>query len=164
MRSVMALALALTLGACTTSNGFINYQDQHVYASETAGNFKFKDVGPVTGSARSFAWATCDTLAANALREMIDLAKTRGASTVYKITFEGSDGRVTTPTCFTGWGWFALYGVGGLGPWVTSTHVEGIAANLDGDAKATGSIDIRSSDSQAIAADYVARLRLARAD
>ncbi len=127
---------SLTLSACTTSHGFVNYETSGIYSSENAGNRKFKDVGPVSVNVRTFAWESCDKLAGRAVSELLDVAKTRGGTTVYNIKFDTGDNLVTSPTCSTGWGWFALYIVGGLGPWVQTISVEGVAAKVDGEKTA----------------------------
>ena len=157
MKALMATTLALGLLSlgCTAHNGFVDYKQMGVYASDNAGNAKFKDVGPVAADESSWVWTSCDTVATDAVRRMLDIAKVRGATTVYKITFESDSGRVTTPTCYKRWGWFFAYVVGGLGPWMTHSAVEGIAASMEGE-KVGQSIDIpKGSDTSELAKDFV---------
>jgi hypothetical protein len=161
MRSNLFIAAILSSGllACSTHKGFVDYKELSVYSSENLGNHKFTDVGPVSGDATSWVWASCDTVATMAVKDLLDIAKTRGANTVYKITFEGNSGRVTTPTCFKRWGWFAMYVVGGLGPWMTISSAEGIAATTEMDTKASGSINIGpGQDTTELARTYISTL------
>lgn len=153
-RYIFIFLLALT--ACTTHKGFVDYKEIGVYASENAGNLKFEDVGPVSTDVSSFIWASCDTVAKEAVRELIDMAKVRGGNTVYNITFDSDRGRVSTPTCHKRWGWFTLWIVPGLGPWMTATSVDGIAAKLNKDSQTFNSIYIpKNADSSELAETFI---------
>lgn len=156
-----SLLLALSLAACTTSHGFVNYKEVGVYAAADAGNKKFEDVGPVEAAQRGFFFSSCDSLAQDAVRDLLDMAKARGATTVYNVKFDSDNGLVQSPTCSTGWGWFALYGVGGLGPWVKLVAVEGVAAKFDGAKKENALVIPAGADTTKLAADFVAKMRVA---
>lgn len=157
---IKTLALTTTIAAivtaCSTHKGFVDYKELGVFSSDNAGNQKFTDVGPISTDASSWVWSSCDVVATNAVRELLDIAKVRGANTVYKITFDSENGRVTTPTCYKRWGWFALYVVGGLGPWMTHTAVEGIAANIANPDKHANAVMLTpNSDTLELAKNYV---------
>jgi len=145
---------------CTTHKGFVNYKELGVYAHGGAGNKKFEDIGPVNSSSSSWIWTSCDTVATEAVRQMLDIAKTRGANTVYKIVFETDNGRVSIPTCYKRWGWFLLYVAPGLGPWMTATSVEGIAAKIKTLTSTKNAIHIdNDSDTYKLAKDYIINLK-----
>lgn len=157
MKSYLLLFLSLIGVSCTTSKGFVPYDQIGVYASALPGGGKYKDIGPISADSSSFVWDSCDKVATEAVRELLDVAKTRGAATVYNITFDSKSGAVTTPTCLTRWGWFVLWIAPGLGPWMLHTGVNGIAAaKIEGESK-TSEIQIESnSDTAKLAAAFVA--------
>lgn len=160
MRLALVLAAALLVG-CTTSHGWVDYRELGVYSHENAGNRKFADIGPVAVRSRTFAWGNCDQLSKGVVIELLQIARARGGNTVYKILFEGDNGLSAVPTCTTGWGWFVLYIVGGLGPWVQTSAAEGVAAKVDqGDKVGTGAIRIpeNAADFDAAAEAYLASL------
>jgi hypothetical protein len=157
MRKITLFLSVALFSACTTHRGFVNYQEIGVYASSEAGNRKFSDVGPVNTSASSWVWSSCDFVATEAVRDLLDISKTRGGNTVYNIRFDSESGQVSTPTCFKRWGFFILYLVPGLGPWMTATSVSGVAAKLDGE-KPVSENEIRfdnSSDLNLLAEKFV---------
>jgi hypothetical protein len=161
MRVSLSLILALVLFAsCATERGFVDFKKEGVYASEAAGNKKFEDIGPLSADVSGFAWDSCDKLATEAVRSLVDLAKARGANTVYGIKFDSKDGITTTPTCTKGYGWFALYIVGGLGPWVARSSANGVAAKLAEGAQTSDAIRIPDgADSLAVAKAYIDRVK-----
>lgn len=156
---IFVSSLMVVLSSCTAHSGYVDYKGLGVFSSETAGNHKFADVSPVSVSRSTWIWESCDSLATDAVRELLDIAKTRGATTVYKITFASDSGRTISPTCYKRWGWFFAYIVGGLGPWMTATSAEGMAATLDKDAQPRAGIWLRDgADTQALAASYIRSL------
>ena len=87
MSTLRMLLIAVVISGCTAHSGYVDYKGLGVYSSETAGNHKFEDVSPVSVSQSTWVWDSCDKVATDAVREMLNVAKTRGANTVYKITF-----------------------------------------------------------------------------
>lgn len=163
MRTLCLIFLLALTAACVTERGFVDFKKEGVYASDAAGNKKFDDVGPLSASTRGFAWDSCDSLATEAVRSLVDLAKSRGANTVYGIKFDSKDGVTTTPSCTKGYLWFALYIVGGLGPWVSHVSVNGVAATLQDAPTSVSTIRIpANADSRKLAEVYVASLTQAQ--
>lgn len=159
MKKLSFLVGALLMSSCTTHKGFVDYQSLGVWASGNAGNLKFQDVGPISADASSFVWKSCDSVATEAVRNLIDIAKTRGGNTVYNITFESESARVSTPTCYKQWLWLATY-VGILGPWVTRASADGIAAKIADQSEKTSGIYLREGvGSEVLAAEYVSKVR-----
>lgn len=85
---------------------------------------KYEELMPITESVSGFVWDSCDKVASDVAGVMFDRAKAVGGNALMNVTWFAENGPVTTPTCKTGYGWFALYIIGGLGPWVKSASAE----------------------------------------
>ncbi|MFW6278076.1 MAG: hypothetical protein ACOC1T_01560 [Halorhodospira sp.] len=61
--------------------------------------------------------------------ELAEKAAERGGNALVNVRWTNFDDGSTTaePICTTGWGWFALGGVGGLHPWVRGAEASGMA-------------------------------------
>ncbi|MBK1728334.1 hypothetical protein CKO14_02895 [Halorhodospira halophila] len=132
----MASAAALTVGfisGCSTSTSFVNYDEREMYSGETAGNIQFVEIGGVQARANGFVWESCGDLTSEAADELREEARQVGGNAVINVRWLGGDEGGRQPICTTGWGWFALGGVGGLHPWVKNAGVGGVAVFADED-------------------------------
>ena len=132
--ALLAVGGALAAG-CTTSTSFVNYDEREMYSGETAGNIQFLEIGAVRAEENGFVWTACDQLVSDAADELRDAAREVGGNAIIHTRWLDYDSGEweRQPNCTTGWGWFALGGVGGLHPWVKRTAVEGIAVYADED-------------------------------
>jgi hypothetical protein len=154
-RSLSVTALALCLTSCTTSTGFVNYDELGVYASGTSGNQKFKDVGPIIAGKSSWLFAQCSTLAATAVKNLLDTAKAQGANTVYDIKFFGKGEKTQIPTCIRRVG-AALFIIPAIFPILAVSKATGIAAKIVPEGPKIGRTDLQNdADTTALAVEYV---------
>lgn len=77
----------------------------------------YTEVGPVSARKYGFIWDKCELLANKAMDAVLDSAKREGANAVVNVKQD----------CTTAYGWFLLYVVPGLGPWVKFVDVSGVA-------------------------------------
>ncbi|AZV46623.1 hypothetical protein C3L23_04835 [Nautilia sp. PV-1] len=124
MGSIVGLFL---FTGCTYKNAELNYKQYHAYTLSEGGNLKYKEIGPIYASASGFAWDDCSDIASKVLKRLESKAKALGGDDVINIKWYGEHSLYTIPTCKCGCGWFALYIIGGLGPWVQTAKAEGVA-------------------------------------
>ena len=131
--AVAALAGAGLLAGCTTTTSFTEYDERAMYSTSTAGNIEYVEIGPVTASARGTAFTSCDRLTGRVADDLARHARRHGGNALINVRWINLDDGSTTPTpiCTTGWGWFAVFGVGGLGPWVRGTRAEAVVVYMD---------------------------------
>ena len=122
---IRLLLLSLIFTGCTHHIARMDYSQHGIYASQTAGNKTFQDVGPVSGSKYSWIWVSCEEVAQAAVREMMDEAKAMGANTVYNVRFSRDGIPSQLPTCERQWGWLLF-----AAPFPISAHVTGMAAKI----------------------------------
>jgi len=118
---------AILFSGCTYKNAEVNYKQYHAYSATEAGNFKYKEIGPIYASVSGFAWDECAELTSKVLRDLESKAKALGGDAIIDVKWYGENGLYTIPTCRCGCGWFALDIIGGLGPWVQTAKAEAIA-------------------------------------
>lgn len=80
----------------------------------------YVELGRVTAPINGFIWESCESLADDGLNLLIQHSKNMGGNTVIGVQIS---------ECQTQYGWFALYILPGLGPWVRGVKVEGIAVD-----------------------------------
>lgn len=137
-RSLAVLVLSVVaMGGCTTSTQFVDYQEQRLYSGDSAGGMTYVEIGPATASSSGNVWDSCEAIQQEALQALRNEADQHGANTVLDVRWVNhSEGTVDeTPLCTTRWGWFAGFGVAGLGPWVKVTEVRGKLAYMDAAAR-----------------------------
>mgnify|MGYP000680411885 CR=1 FL=1 len=137
-RSLSALVLSVVaVSGCTTSTQFVDYQEQRLYSGDNAGGMNYLEIGPATASSSGYVWESCEAIQQDALQALRKEADQHGANTVFDVRWvnhsEGTTG--DTPLCTTGWGWFAGFGLTGLGPWVKVTEVRGKLAYMDASSR-----------------------------
>lgn len=115
------------LYSCSHTHTEIDYKKYDLYSSENAGNQKYEEIGPVNASISGFAWDNCQVLATKTVEKLVSEAKARGATAIMNVKWERGDTLIATPNCKNALGWFVLYIVGGLGPWVQTVGVSGTA-------------------------------------
>lgn len=137
-RSLSALILSVVaVSGCTTSTQFVDYQEQRLYSGDNAGGMDYVEIGPATASSSGYVWESCEAIQQEALQTLRNEADQHGANTVFDVHWVNhSEGAVgDTPLCTTRWGWFAGFGVAGLGPWVKVTEVRGKLAYMDASSR-----------------------------
>jgi len=134
--SLVAFVVITTvfLSSCSVSKGIVEYRKFNMYTAANAGNMKYEELIPITESASGFVWDSCDKVASDVATIMFDRAKAAGGNALMNVKWFAENGSVTTPTCKTGYGWFALFIAGGLGPWVKSASAEASIIKLNEDA------------------------------
>lgn len=127
------LMAAGVMAGCSTGSSFVEYDERHMYSGETAGNIEFVEIGPVSAETSGFAWAGCDAMTSEVADDLREAAREVGGNAVINVRWVNFDSglMVRSPVCTTGWGWFALAGVGGLHPWVKNSAAEGIAVYVE---------------------------------
>jgi len=118
------------LTSCGYKTGFVDYKRNNMYSESEAGNIQYEEIGPVRGSASGFAWDSCDKTASDAAKAIYERGIVLGGNALMSVSWYGENGLVKSPTCKVGYGWFALYIIGGLGPWVQSAEAEGSVIKL----------------------------------
>lgn len=130
MRAFAVIAVAALLTSCSHKTVVLNYQDLSVSDKNEMASSQ-KDLGEVVGKYSGHAWDSCEEVTKSAAQKMLANARARGANAVVSLEWKKKDFYVKTPTCKKSYGWFALYILGGLGPWVTSAEVKGRAVVVD---------------------------------
>ncbi len=138
MNNRVSAALAVLAGGgllagCTTTTSFTEYDERALYSTSTAGNIEYVEIGPVTASARGTVFAPCDRLVGEVADDLAGQAADHGGNALINVRWINLDDGSHTPTpiCTTGWGWFAVFGVGGLAPWVKGARAEGVVVYVD---------------------------------
>jgi hypothetical protein len=124
----LSLSSIFTTG-CISSYGNVDYT-QHNISSSDMPNKRSTNI-TVKSSKRSFIWTSCDDLAKEAVVDLVNQAKSFGGTSVSHIKFENGGNLEQTPVCESGLGWFLLYFIPGLGPWVQVSAAEGIVMKDD---------------------------------
>lgn len=168
VRGIGVAGMLSLVAACGTTRTFVDYNRAGLYSTDTVGNVPYVEVGPALASERGFFWEGCEAMAARAVEKLRLAADQRGANSVTGVRWlNQADGTYSErPTCTTGWGWFAVVGVGGFMPWVKATELEGQLvyaqdANL---ARLRGEVDQRSQAWQAREARIVAHMQARDSD
>lgn len=127
------LMAAGVMAGCSTGSSFVEYDERQMYSGETAGNIEFVEIGPVAAETSGFAWTGCNAMTSEVANDLREAAREVGGNAVINVRWVNFDSglMVRSPVCTTGWGWFALAGVGGLHPWVKNAAAEGIAVYVD---------------------------------
>lgn len=129
-------AAGLFAAGCTTSSGFTQYDERAFYSSDTAGNLPYVEIGPVEASTRAGFWRSCDEMVDGVADEIAEQAADMGGNALINVRWinldDGSES--TKPICTTGWGWFALGGIGGFAPWTKGTRAEAVVVFADEEA------------------------------
>lgn len=148
MRNVLAMCAILISSACTTNHqARIDYSAYNIYASGQAGNKSFKDIGPVTGSKYSLPWTDCAEVTVEAIKNMLDEAKSMGGNTVYDVKFYRDGTTTQIPTCSRVW--IPV-------PYFASAMVTGIAAKIEKPEVKSSSITIpKDGDTRRIAREWL---------
>jgi len=147
------LLISVLIG-CTYHTGKINYKELAIFSSDNPGNKKFEDIGSVSGSKYTWVWESCDKIAKDAVKDMLDEAKSMGGNTVYKIRFEKGDFLSEKPTCKRQWGWLFF-----LIPFPASAHVEGMAARVHRPAKSSEIRIDKNADIEELAQSFLKTIR-----
>ena len=78
----------------------------------------YTELGRVSAPMSGFVWSSCDRMADNGLDLLIQNSKNMGGDAVIDVQIS---------ECTTRWGWFFAYIIPGLGPWMKTVDVEGVA-------------------------------------
>jgi hypothetical protein len=126
MVSAVLGSVALTAG-CSTSSHFVDYRANNMFSSDSVGPVPFVEVGPVQVRKNGPIWKGCDQLMQEATKSVRNQADLHGANAMIGARWVNhAEGTLDeAPVCTTRWGWFAVAGVGGLGPWVRSAELQG---------------------------------------
>lgn len=131
-KTLIALLLAVTLVACShhpISN--VNYAKYNAHTTSRSISSTFTDIGRISTDNSDFIFKSCEKIAEDTLAELINKARAMGGNAVTNLEWTTHhDLKTLTPTCEIGWGWFAIYVVGGLGPWVKSVEVSATVVNI----------------------------------
>ena len=130
LKSLMIGITGLAITGCTYKNATISYKPYNAYAEPQGGNMKYQEIGPVHACSYGFVWDDCAKLAQNTLQRLQEQAKVLGGNGVINVKWSYNDSFTLTPTCKQENGWFALYIIGGLGPWVQRACAEGVAVKF----------------------------------
>lgn len=130
MKAFAVIMIAALLTSCSHKTVSLNYQELSVSGKDQMTPSQ-KDLGEVIGKYSGHAWDSCEEVTKSAAQKMLANARARGANAVVSLEWKKKDFYVKTPTCKKSYGWFALYILGGLGPWVTSAEVKGRAVIVD---------------------------------
>ncbi len=115
MKYVTLAFISFGISSCVTSYG--TYDNEKLKVNSNINKISTKYV--VTSSTRDFIWADCSELGDYLVKDLISKAKSVGGDSIDNLRFEtGSGFNSKTPVCEKGLGWFLIYFVGGLGPWV----------------------------------------------
>lgn len=95
----------------------ITFKERPLFAT-TPQTKDYTELGRVAIRQKGFIWESCESIADEGMDSVLNKAKNIGGDTVINIRI--SD-------CTTAYGWFALYFFPGLGPWVRSVDIDGIA-------------------------------------
>lgn len=155
-KTLVASALAVALAGCATQQQTVNYTDQGLYSGHTAGNQPYVEISSVTVRRQGFIWDSCAQLTDEVLEEVRDTAATAGANRVINLGWKSPAevGYSSQPQCVSGLGWFALFGVGGLGPWVKTVEARGTLVYVADDT-----LDALKEGAAVRARDYEQRRR-----
>lgn len=127
---ILTLSIIVSIVGCTYGTGSVQYRKYNMYTSTNAGNMKYEEVMTISESARGFVWDSCDVVASKTAGVMYDRAIAAGGNALIDVKWFAESGVTRAPTCKTAYGFFALYIVGGLGPWVKSAQAEAVVAKL----------------------------------
>ena len=130
LKSLIIGITGLVLTGCTYKTATISYNPYNAYAEPQGGNVKYKEIAPVHACASGFVWSNCAEITQEVLQRLQEQAKTLGGNGVINIKWSYKNSFVLTPTCEVQWGWFALYILPGLGPWVQRACAEGVAVKF----------------------------------
>jgi len=130
MRSLKVILIASLLVSCSHKSVTLNYRDLSV-TDKAVMTESQQDLGLVEGSYSGHAWDSCEEISKSAVQKLMANARKLGANAVTSLEWQKKDFYVKSPTCKKSYGWFALYILGGLGPWVTSAKVKGRAVLVD---------------------------------
>ncbi|MBF0239889.1 MAG: hypothetical protein HQM12_19490 [SAR324 cluster bacterium] len=128
---ILVISLLLLGMGCSYQTGIVEYRKYNMYTAANAGNIKYEELLPIQESGSSFIWESCSILTSEIANLMFDRSKAAGGNALMNVKWFAENGAVTTPTCKTGYGWFLLYIVGGLGPWVKSATAEASIIKLN---------------------------------
>ncbi|MCC3752022.1 MAG: hypothetical protein LLP51_11585 [Halorhodospira halophila] len=130
---IAIVGAGVVAAGCSTTSSYTDYDERAFYSGGTAGNLPYVEIGPVEASARGFAWTSCDALVDQVADELAEQAAEKGGNALINVRWTNLDDGSTTaePICTTGWGWFALAGVGGLHPWVRGTEARAVVVFAD---------------------------------
>ncbi|MCG5547597.1 hypothetical protein [Halorhodospira halochloris] len=122
------------IAGCTTSSGFVNYDEREMYSGETAGNIEFLEIGPVSANTRGFVWASCDDMVTEVSDKLREEARQAGGNAIIHVRWRDFDSGMweRQPACTTAWGWAMVPPVVGVvWPWNKRVAAEGIAIYAD---------------------------------
>lgn len=114
------LVITFLVGCSARPIRNISFQDKAVYegAAQTP---NYKPLGRVGVHASGFVWESCESLANEGVDLAIQKSKNMGGNAIINLSIS---------ECTTRWGWFVLYVLPGLGPWVRSVAIEGTAVQI----------------------------------
>ena len=153
---LLGSALAVAVAGCATQPQTVNYTDQGLYSGNTAGNQPYVEISSVTVRRQGYIWDSCAQMTDDVLDELRDTAAAAGANRVINLGWKSPSevGFSSQPQCVAGLGWFALFGVGGLGPWVKTVEARGTLVYVT-----DGTLDALKDEAAAHARDYEQRRR-----
>ncbi|WP_162549364.1 hypothetical protein [Halorhodospira halochloris] len=135
LRVTGAVLAGGVIAGCTSSSGFVNYDERQMYSGETAGNIEFLEIGPISANSRSFLWTSCHQMVTEVADELRAEAKEAGGNAIINVRWRDYDSGewVRHPACTTAWGWSALAPpvIGAVWPWAKRSGAEGIAVYAD---------------------------------
>lgn len=127
LKSLMIGIAGLAINGCTYKTATISYND---FKNLHNNNVKYQKIRPIYACSSGFIWENCSKLARDTVLRLQDQAKALGGDGIINIKWSYKDSFVLTPTCKEQNAWFALYILGGLGPWVQTACAEAEAVKF----------------------------------
>ena len=93
------------------------FKDRPVFVSEPQTK-DYEELGRVGIKTSGFIWDSCEDIAMEGIDIVLRNAQNMGGNAVVRLQIS---------ECKTQYGWFILYILPGLGPWVRNVSVEGVA-------------------------------------
>ena len=117
-RIAWLLMFTLLVGCSARPVRNMSFQGKPVYEG-TPKETTYKPLGRIGVHSSVFVWSSCESLANEGIDLAVQKSKNMGGDAVINLSIS---------ECTTRWGWFFLYILPGLGPWMTSVDIEGTAA------------------------------------
>ncbi len=132
MKSFVSILIILSfaMSACSTQRAYFEYSEFKEMPLKTEA-LTGSNLGMVRGEDGGAIWDNCTEKARGSVRELISMAKAKGATAIGEIKWSATNDSV--PACKKGWGYLVIWPFV-LTPLFMSTQVTGIAYKTGGKA------------------------------
>lgn len=117
---IWILLITFLIGCSARPVKNMSFQGKPVYEG-TPKEMTYTTLGRVGVHSSGFVWNSCESLANEGIDLAIQKSKNMGGDAMINLSIS---------ECTTRWGWFFLYILPGLGPWMTSVDIEGTAVQI----------------------------------